>query len=73
MSLHRLLCKREEEKKPIRIGMFGAGRYGSMFLAQSRFIPGMEVVGIANLNLEKARSARIPVLVFDSRKVLSYS
>jgi len=25
MSLHALLCKREEEKRPIRIGMSGAG------------------------------------------------
>ncbi len=57
MSLHTLLCKREEEKRPIRIGMVGAGRYGAMFLAQSRFIPGMDVYGVADLNLEKARGA----------------
>lgn len=59
MSLHTLLCKREEEKRPIRIGMLGAGRYGAMFLAQSRFIPGMEVCGVVDLNLEKARGACI--------------
>jgi len=59
MSLHTLLCKREEEKRPIRIGMIGAGRYGAMFLAQSRFIPGMEVVGISDLDLEKARGVCI--------------
>jgi predicted homoserine dehydrogenase-like protein len=61
MSLHTLLCKREEEKRPIRIGMLGAGRYGAMFLAQSKFIPGMQVVGVADLNSEKARSACISV------------
>jgi predicted homoserine dehydrogenase-like protein len=61
MSLHALLCKREEEKRPIRIGMIGAGRYGVMFVAQSRFIPGMQVVGAADLNSEKARSACISV------------
>ena len=43
--------QREEEKRPIRIGMVGAGRYGAMFLAQSRFIPGMEVYGVADLNI----------------------
>jgi len=69
MSLHALLCKREEEKRPIRIGMIGAGRYWAMSIAQSRFIPGMQVVGVADLNSEEARS----VLVFNSRKVLSYS
>ncbi len=61
MSFHQLLCKREEEKRPIRIGMIGAGRYGAMFLAQSRFIPGMQVVGVADLNLEKARGTCISV------------
>ena len=39
MSLHTLLCKKEEEKRPIG-GMMRAGRYGAMFLAQSKFIPG---------------------------------
>ena len=61
MSLHALLYKREEEKRPIRIGMLGAGRYGAMFLAQSKFKPGMRVVGVADLNSEKPRSARISV------------
>ena len=59
MSLHTLLSKREEANTPIRVGMIGAGRYGAMFLAQSRFIPGMEVVGIADLYLEKTRSTCI--------------
>lgn len=61
MSLHTLLCKREEEGRPIRIGMIGAGRYGAMFLAQSRSIPGMEVVGIADVDVGKARGACIQV------------
>ena len=61
MSLHTLLCKREEEKRPIRIGMSEAGGYGAMFLAQSKFIPGMQVVGVADLNSGKARSACISV------------
>ncbi len=61
MSLHALLCKREEEKRPIRVGMIGAGRYGATFMAQSKFIPGMQVVGVADLNSEKARSACISV------------
>jgi predicted homoserine dehydrogenase-like protein len=50
MSLHNLLMAREASKKPIRVGVIGAGRYGAMFLAQSRFIPGMEVVGTADLD-----------------------
>ena len=61
MSLHALLCKREEEERPIRVGMIGAGRYGVTFMAQSKFTPGMQVVGVADLNPEKARSACIRV------------
>lgn len=38
-----------------------AGQYGAQFLAQSKFIPGMQVVGVADLNSEKARSACISV------------
>lgn len=37
------------------------GQYGAQFLAQSKFIPGMQVVGVADLNSEKARSACISV------------
>ncbi len=55
MSLHRLLCKRAESNNPIRIGLVGAGRYSAMFLAQAKFIPGMQIVGVADLNLEKAQ------------------
>lgn len=55
MSLHNLLREREALKKPLRVGMIGAGRYGSMYLAQSRSIPGKQIVGIADLNLGKTR------------------
>jgi predicted homoserine dehydrogenase-like protein len=57
MSVYHLLCKRAEEKKPIRVGIIGAGRYGAMYLAQSRFIPGIQIVAIADLNLERARQS----------------
>ena len=57
MSLYHLLCKRAAENNPIKIGMIGAGRYGAMFVAQAKFIPGMQIVGVADLNLEKAQKA----------------
>jgi predicted homoserine dehydrogenase-like protein len=55
MSLYDLLCKRAEKGNPIRVGLIGAGRYGAMYLAQTRFIPGVQVVGIAELDLERAK------------------
>jgi predicted homoserine dehydrogenase-like protein len=54
MSLYRSLQEREAAKKPVRIGIIGAGTFGSMFLAQARQTPGMKLVGIAELDLEKA-------------------
>ena len=57
MNLYRMLLKRAEEKSPIRIGLIGAGKFGTMFLAQARLTPGMHILGIADLNPERARTA----------------
>jgi predicted homoserine dehydrogenase-like protein len=57
MNLYRKLLKRAEEKSPIRIGLIGAGKFGTMFLAQARLTPGMQILGIADLNVERARQA----------------
>ena len=57
MNLHRLLRIREAEKRPIRIAMIGAGKFGSMFLSQVPKTPGLHVVGIADLSVPRARAA----------------
>jgi predicted homoserine dehydrogenase-like protein len=57
MNLHPLLEQRERDGRPIRVGLIGAGRYGTMYLAQARNIPGIHVVGIADTNVERARGA----------------
>ncbi|MET4697194.1 putative homoserine dehydrogenase-like protein [Constrictibacter sp. MBR-5] len=57
MNLHKLLAAREAEKKPVRIGVIGAGKFGSMYLAQAIRTPGIHVLGIADLDLDKARAA----------------
>lgn len=57
MNLHRMLLERAERKGPIRIGLIGAGKFGTMFLAQARLTPGMHILGIADLNVERAREA----------------
>lgn len=59
MNLHRLLQEREELGQPVRLGLIGAGKFGSMYLAQARLTPGIHVVGIADLDVEKARDACI--------------
>lgn len=43
--------------KPVRVGLIGAGKFGSMFLAQVPTAPGLKVVAIADLSAERARAA----------------
>ncbi|MES2957608.1 MAG: Gfo/Idh/MocA family oxidoreductase [Pseudomonadota bacterium] len=56
MNLHRKLQQRQAEGKPIRIGLIGAGKFGSMYLAQIPRTPGVHLVGIADLSPEAART-----------------
>lgn len=57
MNLHSLLEQREREGRPIRVGLIGAGRFGTMYLAQARNIPGIHVVAIADINVKRAKGA----------------
>jgi len=50
MSLHRQLLQRQADNKPIRVGLIGAGKFGSMYLAQVPRTPGVHLVAIADLN-----------------------
>ncbi len=57
MSLHRMLRQRQEAGKPLRVGVIGAGKFGTMFLAQARRTPGIHLVGLADLSVPRAREA----------------
>jgi predicted homoserine dehydrogenase-like protein len=56
MNLHSLLLEREAAGRPVTVGLIGAGKFGTMFLSQARLTRGMHVVGVADLNVERARS-----------------
>ncbi len=56
MNLARLLARRLENAGPIRIGLIGAGKFGSMFLAQVPSSPGLAIGGIADLSPDRARA-----------------
>ncbi len=56
MNLYSKLMKRQAEGKPVRIGLIGAGKFGSMYLAQIPKTPGVHLVGIADLNPAGARA-----------------
>ena len=55
MNLHAKLQQRAEVGKPLRIGLIGAGKFASMYLAQVPKTPGVHVVGIADLAPQNAR------------------
>ena len=56
MNLHAKLLQRAAENRPIRIGLIGAGKFGSMYLAQIPRTPGVHLVGIADLSPDNARA-----------------
>ena len=49
MNLSRMLAMRVEIGHPVRVALIGAGKFGSMFLAQIPTSPGLEVAIIADL------------------------
>lgn len=57
MNLHRMLLERAEKGTPIRVGLIGAGKFGTMFLAQALLTPGLHVLGIADLDVARARES----------------
>ncbi len=57
MNLYRLLQKRAASGRPVRVGLIGAGKFGSMFLSQVPTTPGLEVAAIADLAPDRAREA----------------
>lgn len=55
MNLHSLLNKRAGTNTPVRIGLIGAGKFGTMFLSQAVKTPGFHIYGIADLDPDKVR------------------
>ena len=57
MNLHRLMAERAEAGRPVGVGLIGAGKFGTMFLTQARLTTGMQIVGIADLDVPHAHAA----------------
>jgi predicted homoserine dehydrogenase-like protein len=56
LNLHAKLLEREAASRPVTVGLIGAGKFGTMFLAQARTTPGLHVVGLADIDVARARS-----------------
>jgi len=57
MNLHRLLEARAAERRPVRVAMIGAGKFGSMYLSQARRTPGIQILALADLAPDRARAS----------------
>jgi predicted homoserine dehydrogenase-like protein len=56
MSLHAKLLQRQAAGRPIRVALIGAGKFGSMYLAQVPRTPGVHLAAIADLSPANAQA-----------------
>ena len=56
MNLHAKLKEREAQGRPLRLGLIGAGKFATMYLAQVPKTPGVRLSGIADLSPANART-----------------
>lgn len=57
MYIYQELAQRAAAAKPVRVGLIGAGKFGSMFLSQVPTTPGLDVAVIADLDPGRARES----------------
>ncbi|MFO6464266.1 NAD(P)H-dependent oxidoreductase [Jannaschia sp. KMU-145] len=57
MFIYQDLLARADAQNPVRVGLIGAGKFGSMFLSQVPTTPGLRVAAIADLRPHHARAA----------------
>jgi predicted homoserine dehydrogenase-like protein len=54
VNLHSMLLEREAAGRPVKVGVIGAGKFGTMFLAQARLTRGMHILAVADLDVARA-------------------
>ncbi len=57
MNLHRMLEGRASAGRPLRVALIGAGKFGSMYLAQAKHTPGIHLVAVADLAPDRAKAS----------------
>lgn len=55
--LYPMLEERARSESPLRVGLIGAGAFGTMLLAQLARLPAVEVAGVADRDPARARAA----------------
>ncbi len=59
MNLSHLLNERAAQDRPLRVGLIGAGKFGTMFLSQVRLTPGMHLLAVADLDVIRAKESLV--------------
>ena len=54
--LYNQLIKLNDQKKSIKVGLIGVGKFGTMFASQAIRLPGVHIVGVADLVLNSCKS-----------------
>jgi len=57
MSLIQKLKARAANNNPVRVGIIGAGKFGSMYLSQAPRTPGIHLVAVADLSPMRAKES----------------
>ena len=55
MFLYNEIQKREANQQRVRVGLIGAGKFGSMFLSQVPFSIGLEITSIVDISIGNAK------------------
>jgi len=59
VNLYRMLAERAATQRPLRVAMIGAGKFGSMYLAQAKHTPGIHIVAVWT-SIPRVRERRWP-------------
>ena len=62
MNLSSMLNARKKQQKPVRVGLIGAGKFGSMILSQARHIEGIIISAVAVASSCQRLSALFSIL-----------
>ncbi len=66
MNLYRMLLDRSEAGNPVRVGLVGAGKFGTMYLSQATRTPGIHLMSLADLDPDRAHAACARVGGYDT-------
>lgn len=56
-NLTQMMAARAASGNPLRVGLIGAGKLGAMFINQIGSMPGLHLLGVADLSVVKAQAA----------------